>query len=776
MLQGMKDGVFALGAGGELKLWNAAAQGLFGVPAHAVTPSTLRELLGAELCEALLRGDAIPSECALRRADGHTFPALLEVTPLRDSAGALQAVACVVRERSTERRLQARAQKQQALAELAQGLLAGGPLEWILNEACQHLLEAAGAAQVGVWRARADGAAFELIAGAGWQPGTVGQLFPAATDGVHLACAFREGRPQRLETLLAGGRLGLPGVLEGHQVQAGVAAQLCIARKGWGVVAVYGAHPFEAADVELVEAAANVLALALERTSAEDRLRQNEARIRELMEQVPDGLAVWNDQRQLLLANRAALEMLGAKDLLQVEGRPLEEVLTPEVVAAGLERVRRCIEARAPLPPHDYRLADGRVIETESVPFEFGGGWAALTVSRDVTERRQLEARAMVADRLASVGLLAAGVAHELNNPLAWMLSNLRYLDEELSEVQAALKPELKEALADATQGAERMAVIVRDLKTFSRAEDESQAPVALERVVDAALKLAGPEVRQRAKLVTRLGTAPQVLGSDARMGQVVVNLIINASQAIPEGEGQAHEVSVALGTGADGWAELTVRDTGGGIDPAHLSRIFEPFFTTKPIGEGTGLGLTVCHGVVTRMGGTITVESSPGRGTEVRLRFPPAPRVGDEAQPEPANERSRRGRVLVVDDEGAICTAFVRILGSRHDVRVCESAEAALALIDAGEVFDVIFCDVMMPGLGGPGFRNAIEGRHPALRDRVIYMTGGAYTSSGRALLDEAGDGQLEKPFEPAKVRALVTERLRAGLTALADEKATAR
>ena len=244
---------------------------------------------------------------------------------------------------------------------------------------------------------------------------------------------------------------------------------------------------------------------------------------------------------------------------------------------------------------------------------------------------RQLQAtqeQLLFADRLATVGRLAASVGHEINNPLSYILSNLRFIRKELELDEEAMTPERQdvlEAAAAAHEGAERVRLIVQELRMMSRPDDVALGRVELASVVRGAVKLASRELRDRAQLVEDYEGAPAIWGNGPRLSQVMLNLLVNAAHAIDPGKSMENEVRVTARTNGSGSVVLEVRDTGCGIPPENLERIFEPFFTTKPIGEGTGLGLSVCHNIITAMGGTIQVESEVGRGTTFRITLPEA-------------------------------------------------------------------------------------------------------------------------------------------------------
>ncbi|QDF02511.1 sensor histidine kinase [Myxococcus xanthus] len=266
---------------------------------------------------------------------------------------------------------------------------------------------------------------------------------------------------------------------------------------------------------------------------------------------------------------------------------------------------------------------------------------ANVKLSRSLEQLRATQAQLLFADRLIALGRIAAGVGHEINNPLAFILSNLEYIHQELQQKEHLSeqdRQEVLEALAETRDGAERIRLIVRDLQTLSRAEDVGTGPSDLGSVVRTAAKMAMHELRHRARLVVECEGLPPVQGNGARLGQVFLNLLLNAAQSIVPGEVENNEVHVVACESKAGRVAVEVRDTGCGISPEHRERIFDPFFTTKPLGVGTGLGLAVCHGIVTSLGGTLTVESGPERGSIFRVTLPvagafaQAPRVPQQA------------------------------------------------------------------------------------------------------------------------------------------------
>jgi signal transduction histidine kinase len=389
-----------------------------------------------------------------------------------------------------------------------------------------------------------------------------------------------------------------------------------------------------------------------------------------------------------------------------------------------------------------------------------------VVVFRDVTRDKATQSQLMASDRMASVGMLAAGVAHEINNPLACVLANLELSQRELADRAGALGDvhELREMLDDAREAADRVRQIVRDLKIFSRHEDTSPGSVDIENVIESSLRMAWNEIRHRARLVKDYGEVALVEGSESRLGQVFLNLIMNAAQAIPEGNAEGHTIRIATSRNPAGQIIVDVSDTGSGIPAENLRHLFVPFFTTKGPGAGTGLGLAICHRIVTGVGGAIDVQSEVGKGTTFRVTLPPASFVEPTA-PRP-NERVirsvRRARILVIDDEAMIGTAIRRTLSKDHDVVTTVAASDALERIRAGEAFDIILCDLMMPQMTGMDLYAALGNLGREHADRIIFLTGGAFTPAARAFLDKVPNQRVEKPFDAQHLRALVNDRIR--------------
>lgn len=382
--------------------------------------------------------------------------------------------------------------------------------------------------------------------------------------------------------------------------------------------------------------------------------------------------------------------------------------------------------------------------------------------------QKEIQAQLVISERMASMGMLAAGVAYEINNPLACVIANLDLVADGLGAHFAKLGlsdefGQVEEELNDAREASERIRNIVRDLKIFSRSDRDETGPVDIHRVMESTLRMAGNEVRHRARLVKNYGKTPPVQASQSRLGQVFLNLIVNAAQAMPEGRAEDNEIRITTSTDPSGSGVVEVADSGSGMPPEVLAQMFTTFFTTKPVGVGTGLGLSICHSIVTGFGGSIGVTSELGRGTTFRVVLPAAHIEVPEAAPPLALDvpARRRGSILVVDDEPMIAKAVQRILSPEHEVIAIESADEALRRIDTGERFDVILCDLMMPQMTGMDLHAELSQVAQEQASRMIFLTGGAFTPGARAFLDEIPNLRIEKPFEIRYLRALINDRI---------------
>jgi PAS domain S-box-containing protein len=501
------------------------------------------------------------------------------------------------------------------------------------------------------------------------------------------------------------------------------------------------------------------------RASAEDRQRQ-------ILDAMADMILVKDADSKIVWANRALREAWGTNN-----DELLGQAYNPQAQAderkRSLEQDALVLETQDTVLLPDERLErkDGRILQVDTVksPIFGGDGQVIMTVgvSRDVSDRKKLEAQLRLTETMSTVGTLAAGMAHEINNPLTYVIANLEFLAERLpqhgpwlGERQAR---EWVSALTEAREGASRVQRIVKDLKDATRGDQDQYGEVDVEQVLESTLKLAANELQHHARVVREYSRVPSITGNASRLGQVFLNLLVNAAHAIREGAAHENEIRLVLHLDPKDRVVVEIHDSGHGIPEEHRARLFEPFFTTKDIGEGTGLGLFICHRIVSDLGGTIEVESSLGSGSVFRVLLPassqPSTRV-DVTRARPTTV-TRRGRILVVDDDTLVAKAMYRLLAEHHDVLALTSAGEALARLESGERFDVIFCDLMMPVTTGVEFHERLLEVDRAQAARTIFITGGAFTDASRKFLETTANDRLEKPFDQLKLRQIVARYL---------------
>jgi len=304
----------------------------------------------------------------------------------------------------------------------------------------------------------------------------------------------------------------------------------------------------------------------------------------------------------------------------------------------------------------------------------------------------------------------------------------------------------------------------VRDLRVFSRPEQDRREAVDVHKVLESSIRMAHNELRHRAKLIRKLGNVPLVEGNEARLGQVFLNLLVNAAQAMPEGRTEENSITISSGL-EGGMVVVEIADTGAGIPAEILPRIFDVFFTTKPIGVGTGLGLSICHRILTAMNGRIEVQSRIGEGTTFRVSLTRA-RTGLTAEmpvvtSTPANAPGHQANVLVIEDEPALGRVLSRLLAP-HRVTVVTRAREALTRIGNGDRFDVILCDLMMPEMTGMDFHRELTAAHPDIADRVVFMSGGAFTQGAKDFLERVPNRRIDKPIDVGSLRRLIEDTVR--------------
>ncbi|MFT7518138.1 MAG: PAS domain S-box-containing protein [Kiritimatiellia bacterium] len=486
------------------------------------------------------------------------------------------------------------------------------------------------------------------------------------------------------------------------------------------------------------------------------RLRDDQ--FRHLVDLSPSAVVIHENGR-IIYGNEACFHMLGDAKRVAV-GRPVLDYVHP----LDSERIRQRLEyldrEGGQLPPTEMRLVrlDGEVVYVRvysGSPIEFEGRPARFFMALDITQQQRGLSRQLLADRLEAVGQVAMGVAHEVNNPLAFVGGNLELLELELARPEPDLGL-MRDLVREARQGTNRIESIVRNLRAYTDDKARSDTIIDVRKVLSGAVELASKSIQERGRLIVEPVPAVSVRGSAARLGQVLVNLLLNAAHALPqEGGGQVLVSCVRQ----DGQVVVRVWDSGHGMDEETRIQAFQPFFTTKGADGRTGMGLAICQEIITSMGGEIQLQSRLNSGTEVSFSLPEV--LAASISP-PSDVRHDVGqlRVLVIDDQPLVTRSVARMVQRLgHSSQACLGGAEALRLLSHDPSWDVIICDLMMPDVDGPALYELFGQQHPQVQQRFLFMTGGAYTAKARNFLHGAGVLWIEKPFASAELQNKLAE-----------------
>jgi PAS domain S-box-containing protein len=570
----------------------------------------------------------------------------------------------------------------------------------------------------------------------------------------------------------------LPNAIEGDGPTQGLRLDLVVDGRRTLVAATFGrvqddAIVYEHALLRDLTEVARAEALVEEGVA---RVRDLEEQLRTLLDNAP--LMIFRfapDTRELVYLNRYAEHLLGVptSEALATPGFLRDAHADGDGKASFDAAVRAALAGRAGAP-YEARLRrrseandQSALVTARGVIYpriaESGAVVSIEGIFADVTAEQAARTRLIQNDRLATLGTIAAGVAHEINNPAAFILLGLDMLDRTLRAPGVSVAPSASNLVGELRSSIQRVVDIAGDLRLFASPPGAAgrRTVIDVNRAVESALGLVRGQLLERAQIVRELGDVPSVIMEDGRLGQVVVNLLVNAAQAIPKRERalvpgvRVVEDAVYVATRADSeHVIIEVRDTGEGIAAENLERIFEPFFTTKGPEIGTGLGLSISRDIVKRTGGRIEVESPPRhppvpRGTVFRILLPITPNA-PASSPVPVTSRPayvERRSVLVVEDEPALARVIAITLEGHHDVHLASDGQAALVHLEKRR-FDVVLCDLRMPGMGGEDLYAEVTRRDPAQAARFIFMTGVGFGTNVERFLAASGRPFLEKPF----------------------------
>jgi PAS domain S-box-containing protein len=473
----------------------------------------------------------------------------------------------------------------------------------------------------------------------------------------------------------------------------------------------------------------------------------------------------WNPAAEKMFGySRSDLVEMSLLRLTPMEEREqhtaIRTVLTEERVVSEIETVclakggRRLDIAMSLWPQRDER-GDG------------DGAWALL---RNITEQKQMRAELANTERLSSLGTLVAGLGHEINNPLTYVRTNLRFLNDSIQAILGGIsKGRLKgadvdaleefeqqlslllEAMEDAKTGTDRIGAIVRRLRAFTSRSDATLRLIAVEPILEAALDLAGNELHHRVKVVRRYSPVAKILADEGQLVQAVLNLLLNAAQAFKRGDSSTNTVSVSTRMQTPGWIAIEIEDTGCGVPPKLRDKIFDPFVTAKS--DQRGLGLSVCLRIVQDHGGSIHFSDRDEQGTRVTILLPAGEARKAAAVPVKRERPKKRPRILIIDDDKLVGRALVRALSRQYEVDFAEGGQVGLDKLRQKEGYSVVLCDLQMPKVSGWQIHEELRAAGNPHLDRIVFMTGGAFTDAAAEFLETVKPRCLSKPLDRAEL-----------------------
>jgi two-component system cell cycle sensor histidine kinase/response regulator CckA len=747
LLDAVGQAVIATDLEGRVTYWNRCAERMYGwLAAEALgrnilelTPAEASRGQAAQIMESVRRGESWSGELVVRRRDGSAFHAHVTNTPVLDDAGELRGVVGISVDLTEQKRAQEELLRRERALEENERLLA----------LTQQI------ARVGTWAwdvvTNTVTWSDELFRQYGLEPQPSGMTYEqylellhpddrAMADGI-VREAFRTRQPFAFDHRIAS--------RDGAEQWFHARGDVVVDEAGW-VVRMVGSSQ----DIT-------------ERKRTEAELRQQA----HIVETISDAVIVMDVEQRVTDWNPAATRIFGyTKE--EMLGRPLRLLNAPENAEEIDRQVREAFarDGRWVGEIPFVRKDGSRGVADVIVAVQYdahGRPQSTISVSRDVTDRRRLEAQLQQAQKMEAVGRLAGGIAHDFNNMLTAVKAYTEFLLEDLDAVDPR-----RTDVQEIAKSADRAASLTRQLLAFSRKQVLQPRPLDLNHVVEGMGKMLRRLIGEDVQVLTRLDPDVRLVEADpSQLEQVIMNLAVNARDAMPDGGTLTIEtqnvaldrVDAAWGIQPGFYAQLAITDTGIGMDVAVRAQIFEPFFTTKPVGQGTGLGLSTVYGIVKQSGGHITVYSEPGVGTTFKVYLPHVAPPESEPARGPAPERFPRGSetiVLVDDDEGA--RAVSRRILQRAGYTVLSAADAveAMRLVgEAGGRVDLVITDVVMPGLGGRDLVSHLRETFPELR--VLFVSG--YTEEGvrkHGVLD-ADSAFLEKPFTAERLAQTVRELL---------------
>jgi PAS domain S-box-containing protein len=778
------DGMLALDQAGAVIETNRAAVRMLGRARSAVLGSAIGDLFGADVAAALSSPWEATSKTVMLAPTGGCPAMDLNVTRveglrdatyqvhLRDARGRRAA------EEATSRRVEHFA----FLRGLSECMAGDLRVQAALERAATFCAERPEVG--GIVMFRADGeAGLKLVVARGVSARLAQRLEHVSAKDLEEMLDSRASTVRRAYGVVEAVGAAIDPEATGLVPRWKILVPLAHARRPLGAMLVLGKPGATLSDSErdLWESVAGSISAALHAADDFEHVVALEAEKRQLVDNLPVIVARLDPKTGATLFVNGAIERVLGYGAAEVQGHPGMDGLLADPIEWEASAVARDTAARgreSAWQDRRYRHKDGRLLTLRESIYPVrdptGTVRAVEVIAYDVSTELESRKQLMQADRLASLGSLAGGIAHEINNPVAFIgLASGQLLKMLDPTVRSDARESARQLIEEIGEAAARVATIVGELKLFTRIpEGALVTPVDVNRIVQMAVTLSSAELRRRARVEMNLGELPLVAGEYAALGQAFVNLMLNAAQAIyarRDAAPRANFVRISTFV-AEGAIVVRVSDTGVGIEPRVLPRIFDPFFKTKAAGEGAGLGLAIAHNLVRRVGGDIRVTSEPGEGSTFEVILPleasaetgrSSPSAGMRAVPAPPAVGASRGRVLIVDDEQALAKALARQLADRWDVDTVSTARDALAELSVHR-YDAVACDLRMPDQSGPEIYDAVRARSPRQASRFIFTTGGNYGASDdeiHARAEATGRPILEKPFDGATFESLVAK-----------------
>ncbi len=526
---------------------------------------------------------------------------------------------------------------------------------------------------------------------------------------------------------------------------------------------------------ELMTVAASQASLLLGRLASVEALRESEVRYRSLVEMSPSAIVVVQN-RSVKFANPRACQLWDRDSMAELVGTEVGDLFDPWRSQALLAALRN----DRPFETVDAWVWDGSddglPVEVVGEPIDKAGSRAMQLIVSEIAEHDEVLNRRVRSDRLMVMGMMAATVSHEINNPLSYIGANLEYALEELEEVcPETAQSDIMKGLRSARDGAERIRGIVESMQDFTRLDNDDEEPTTIERPLKSSLRIAQNELDSGVDLTVDIESVPPVPVCAARLGQVFLNLLINAAQALANVDGGDRWLTIESDY-RDSMVVVEIADNGPGIEPEVREHIFEPFVSTKSgdagSKSGSGLGLAICNDIVEAAGGHIDVESQPGEGSLFRICFPPVEDAPESAEHHlQGDEPTPRARVLIVDPEPLLCRSLERGLRGQHDVTAVSSKGRAVEELNGDQKFDVIFCDLRLRGGLGRDLFEWVRREAPDYWDRLVAMTSDPRPGGGGEYLEGLTNPTISKPFELQKLRTIIGEIVGAHRSAMSSE-----